>query len=166
MDAQVTNATLHVLAQKHNNTYHEFHSPQLNLTRRYHLDINVWSWERVRGDSENIIDGRFIDTSNGMFLDITGLTVNNATQPDVLECKNEHRYNISDIFPLRESIFEGVSVKIPFSYTKILVEEYTPTALCQTTFHNHTFNFIEEEWQQVIGSSPEEDVAPHGGAFS
>jgi len=161
------NATLGVLAQKQNNTLHEYHSPELNITRRYLLDINPWSWQRVRGDGANIIDGRFIDVSNGLFLDITGLTANNANDSDVIECKNEHHYNRTDIFPLRESMFEGVPAKVPFAYAHVLAEEYSIQALMQTDFHNHTFDRDQEEWQKVIVKDEEqEEAAPEGGAFS
>jgi len=138
-----------VLAQSHNHTSHEYHSPELNITRRYILDINPWSWERVKGDGANLIDGRFIDMSNGLFLDITGLTANDPNNTDVIECKNEHRYNSSDIFPLRESVFEGVPAKVPYAYADVLVEEYSNQAILQTKFHDHTFNTSNGEWQKV-----------------
>jgi len=155
------------LAQRNNHTYHEFHSSELNLTRRYLLDINPWVWERVRGDGANIIDGRFIDVSNGLFLDITGLAANDVNNTDVIECKNEHRYNKSDIFPLRESFFEGVPAKVPYAYAHVLAEEYGDQALMQTDFYNHTFDTVQGEWQKVIVADVEqEEAAPEGGAFS
>jgi hypothetical protein len=167
LDTQVTNSTLQMLAQNHNHTYHEYHSSHSAIRRKYLLDINPWSWERVRGDGDNIIDARFIDISNGMFLDITGLAPTNPTNADVVECKNEHRYNISDIFPLREAQFEGVRAKVPYAYTHILVDEYSDRSLRDTVFHNHTFDAEQWEWQKVDRIRIDnEEVAPSGGAFS
>lgn len=155
------------LAQSHNHTSHEYHSPELNITRRYLLDINPWSWERVRGDGANIIDGRFIDVSNGLFLDITGLAANDPRNTDIIECKNEHRYNSSDIFPLRESVFEGVSAKVPYAYAHVLAEEYSNQALTQTNFHDHAFDTSQGEWQKVtVKGEDDQEAAPEGGAYS
>lgn len=167
LDTQVTNATLYELGRKHNRTYHEYHSAQLNITRRYLLDVNSWSWERVRGDGANIIDARFIDVSNGLFLDITGLTGNDPNHTDIIECKNEHRYNVSDIFPLRDSVFEGVPARVPYAYTQILADEYSSESLFQTQFHNHTFDAQRGHWQKVIqpADNDQEDT-PIDGAYS
>lgn len=167
LDAQVTNTTLATLAQKHNHTYWDFRSHELNITRQYLLDINPWFWERVRGDGANIIDGRFIDLSNGLFLDITGLAANDVNNTNVVECKNEHRYNLSDIFPLRKSTFEGASAKVPYAYAQVLADEYTSQALTQNRFHNHTFDTSRGEWLLTADDVEDsEEVAPEGGAFS
>lgn len=168
LDTQVTDATLHELGQKHNQTYHEYHSPQLNLTRRYLLDVNSWSWERVRGDGDNVIDARFIDVQNGLFLDITGLSANDPNSTDVIGCKNEHRYNIKEIFPLRDTIFEGIPAKVPYAYTKILADEYSSESLFRTEFHDHTFDTEQGIWQKVIppAEPAEDEAAPKDGAYS
>lgn len=39
-----------------------------------------------------------------------------------------------EIFPLRESVFEGTPVKIPYDYTWLLEEEYKKESLTKTTF--------------------------------
>lgn len=168
LDTQVTNATLHELGQKYNHTYHEYHSAQLNVTRRYLLDVNAWSWERVNGDGANIIDARFIDILNGMFLDITGLTANDPNNTDVISCKNSHNYDVSDIFPLRDTVFEGVSAKVPYAYTRILAAEYTHNSLIQTEFHDHSFDARQAEWQKIEAPQDrnEADKPPKDGAFS
>lgn len=101
LDAQVTGHTLKLLGERHNMTYHKYHDTEYDTARTYVLDINPWSWERVRGDGANIIDARFIDTSSGLFLDITGLSMTNASKPDIIGCKNEHFYYRRHIFPLR-----------------------------------------------------------------
>lgn len=121
----------------------------------------------MRGDGDNIIDARFIDVSNGLFLDITGLSANNPNDTDTIECKNEHRYNVNDIFPLRDTTFEGVPARVPYAYTQILAEEYSSESLYQTEFHNHTFDAKQRDWQKVIRPVVSDtDKTPKDGAYS
>ena len=89
--------------------------------------------------------------------------MNNPANSSILECKNEHRYETSDIFPLRQSSFEGVPALIPFAYKKVLVEEYTHSALTSVTFHNHTFDADHTEW---LRSNQADEVALDGGAYA
>ena len=56
---------------------------------------------------------------------------------------------VRDLFPLRESLFEGQPVKIPYDYTKLLSEEYGKTALTRTEYHGHRFNATSMEWERV-----------------
>jgi hypothetical protein len=89
----------------------------------------------VRGDGANIIDARWIDTRNGLFIDITGLAETHPdTKPGIWSCKNYHRYHTSELYPLRETIFEGVPAKVPYNYDKILVDEYKEKALVDTEY--------------------------------
>ena len=125
MDTQVSGATLDYLGKHHNNTMHHYVSDDKQTERKYLLDVNSWIWERERGDGMNIIDARWIDIRNGLFIDITGLSETHPdTNPGVWSCKNYHRYRTSELYPLRESMFEGVPVKIPYAYDKILQDEY------------------------------------------
>lgn len=43
-------------------------------TKRYMLDVNPYWAQRTRLDGLNIIDARWIDMENGMYVDITGLS--------------------------------------------------------------------------------------------
>jgi hypothetical protein len=96
------------------------------------------SWERGRGDGMNIIDARWIDTETGLFIDITGLSETRPdTDPGVWSCKNDHRYSVQDLYPMRESVFEGVPARVPYAYEKVLVEEYDDKALTVTEFEGY-----------------------------
>lgn len=106
------------------------------MRRQYLVDVNPWIWERVKGNGMNVIDARWIDTRNGLYIDITGLSETRPeTHPDVWRCKNEHDYKVTDLFPMRETMFEGVFAKVPYQYDKILMEEYHESALVNTNFN-------------------------------
>ena len=40
----------------------------------------------------------------------------------------------SDLFPLRDSIFEGRPVKIPYNYAGLLQDEYSKASLTRTKY--------------------------------
>jgi hypothetical protein len=138
LDVQVSASTLTWLGNNLNMTMHNYTSigkDGSELHREYLLDINPNNVERVRGDGMNVIDARWIDVRNGLFIDITGLSETNpSTQPGVWSCKNFHRYRTRDLYPLRETEFEGVPALVPYSFDKILTEEYSARALTKT-FH-------------------------------
>jgi hypothetical protein len=138
MDTQVSGATLDYLGQHFNRSIHHYVSEDKTVKREYLLDVNPWIWERDRGDGMNVIDARWIDVRNGLFIDITGLSETKPeTDPGVWSCKNYHRYRTSDLYPMRESIFEGVPAKIPYAYDKILIEEYQQKSLVVTEYEGY-----------------------------
>jgi hypothetical protein len=99
------------------------------------LDVNPWAYFRDQGPGHNIIDARWIDTSNGLYIDITALSLLHPEDlPDTLECKNWHQYRSGEIYPLRESLFDGVPVMIPYKYQEILLDEYSFGALAKTKY--------------------------------
>lgn len=136
LDTQVSESTLLWLGENMNMTTHtyKFKTDSGNETsRQYLLDVNPYARERVRGDGQNVIDARWIDLRNGLFIDITGLS---ETQPEdrpgVWSCKNYHRYKTRELYPLRETVFEGMPALVPFAFDTILTQEYSPRALTKT----------------------------------
>lgn len=111
-------------------------SENKKVKREYLLDINPFARQRDRGEGLNIIDARWIDTRNGLYIDITGLSeLNPESEPGVLACKNHHKYKIRDLYPLRSSTYEGVPAKIPYKYDEMLVKEYGNSSLSAVEFH-------------------------------
>lgn len=150
LDTQVTDQGLKLLAKHYNQTYYDYEGGDGHPKRRYYLDVNPWAWQRDRGDGANIIDARFISVDNGLFVDITGLSeVYPDTEPGVIMCKNDHRYRLRDIFPLRHTYFEGVKAKVPYSYVPILTEEYSDSALVRTEFQGHRWDVHSREWLKI-----------------
>ncbi|KAF2826534.1 hypothetical protein CC86DRAFT_467208 [Ophiobolus disseminans] len=147
LDTQVSHATLHRLGQMYNQTMYQYTSTDGSTRREFLLDVNPWIWERVRGDGMNVIDARWIDVRNGLFIDITGLSETRPdTQPGVWSCKNYHNYKTEELYPMRETRFEGAVARVPYAYDKILTDEYHHTALINTEFHGHYWDPQLKEW--------------------
>ncbi|KAH7073683.1 LicD family-domain-containing protein [Paraphoma chrysanthemicola] len=147
LDTQVSSTTLNRLGELYNQTKYLYTSSDGMVKREYLIDVNPWIFERVRGDGMNVIDARWIDVRNGLYVDITGLSETNpATNPGVWSCKNYHEYKIDELYPMRESMFEGVMAKVPYAYDKILTDEYQTKALVVTNFNGHMWEPKLREW--------------------
>ncbi|KAI4610939.1 hypothetical protein J4E80_007970 [Alternaria sp. BMP 0032] len=160
LDTQVSDSTLQHLGAVHNQTRYHYTSYDGAVQREYLLDVNPWIWERERGDGMNIIDARWIDLRNGLFIDITGLSETHPDKnPGQWVCKNYHRYDTSELYPMRETMFEGVPAKVPYNYDKILVDEYKEKALIETNFHGHRWDPDVKEWvknEETLAKEAEE----------
>lgn len=137
LDVQVASSTLDYLGKHHNMTMYNWTDTSIfdgtPVNRTYLLDINPNSVERLRGDGQNVIDARWIDMSNGLFIDITGLAETKPeTSPGEWSCKNYHRYQTKELYPMRQTTFEGVPANIPYEYEHILAVEYQNRALTKT----------------------------------
>ncbi|KAJ5170331.1 LicD [Penicillium coprophilum] len=157
LDVQVSESTIHFLADYYNMTEHYFDLPHVNGGRSYMLEVNPNYIVKSERDTLNKIDARWIDMSSGLFIDITAVRKDEARRlngrPEALMCKDKHNYDESDIFPLRDSFFEGVPVKIPYAYTYILEEEYGPRALTRTRFYGYIFNERTRIWEPAARKS-------------
>lgn len=151
LDTQVTAATLQYLGDHYNRTMHEYRyrdeKSGEEVTKVYLLDINPNHVERTRGNGMNVIDARWIDTSNGMFIDITGLAERDPKRaPGVWACKNNHRYKTTQLYPMRETEFEGVTATVPYAFDNVLIEEYGKKSLVTTEWQGHKWNPEVKEW--------------------
>ena len=140
---QVSEATLKYMGLHHNRTMYEYvakDDPSFNRT--YLLDVNMAIVERERGNGNNVIDARFIDTTNGLYIDITGLSETRPDeQPGIWSCKNYHRSHTTDLYPMRETVFEGVTAKVPYAYDRLLTQEYSQKALVLTEYEGYVSIF-------------------------
>lgn len=174
IDIQVPIAELDRLARKYNNTLiiENFNNNNNNKSQKskteqednlgsqneldnkregiYLLDITPSYISREKGNGENVIDARFIDTSTGLFIDITGIA--HAQDPKTKSmrygCKNNHFYELDDLFPLRLTLFEGAPTYIPNNYPKILGEEYKnwDNFVCRPHMFNHELGIWVEKF--------------------
>jgi len=151
IDTQVTGETLARMGREFNGTTYEFtadpHNTGNATTATYLMDVNRYADERVRGNGFNIIDARWINVENGLFIDITGLSETKPKdEPGVISCKNNHHYRSKDIFPLRESEFEGVKALVPRKYAKLLMDEYGLKALELEEYEGHRWDPARRLW--------------------
>ena len=123
VDVQMTATTVGFLASYYNMTVHMYKRKQ------YMLEINPRYTDGSFEDKLNVIDGRWIDMQTGLFIDITAVRVKAGTRGEVLASKDKHEESTWDLFPLRESLFEGMPVKVPYNYVELLQREYGRKAL-------------------------------------
>jgi hypothetical protein len=133
LDVQVTNGTMQWMADYLNTTEHAwtYTIPSANSTTTlesvnttYLLDINP-NHADISFDTQNVIDGRWVDTSNGLYIDITALREREPLRrPASWSCKNKHHYSSHDLWPMRVTEFEGVRARVPHKFEDILIREY------------------------------------------
>ncbi|KAI1281837.1 LicD family-domain-containing protein [Xylaria sp. FL0933] len=120
------------------------------VKKTYLLDINPHHGALTKGNGANIIDARWIDTSNGMFIDITGLRERDIERsPGIWSCKNNHRYRTAELWPLRRTEFEGVEAWIPYAFDKVLTDEYGPKSLVTEEWAGHRWIPELREWVKL-----------------
>nr|POE62962.1 protein mnn4 [Quercus suber] len=160
VDVVVTETSLHHMAAYYNMTVHHYKPHGLESDRSYLLEVNI-NYSNSSQDPDNHVDARWIDTDTGLFIDITTIRHDKPAEGQgpngMLMIKDNHHYVYDDIFPLRDSIFEGCIVKIPFAYPEILAEEYGEEALSWAFFNRHRFDRDMELW--VPGRPP--PLGPH-----
>ncbi|MCJ1439926.1 MAG: hypothetical protein MMC23_000407 [Stictis urceolatum] len=152
IDTQVSESTLFYLGEHLNNTRHNYTMDVdgKSVTTTYLMDVNPYAAERVRGDGFNIIDARWINVENGLYIDITGLSeLEPQKNPGVVSCKNNHHYRLGDIYPLRPTSYEGVEASVPYEYAKMLTDEYGDNSLVLTEFEGHRWSQDSREWVQM-----------------
>jgi hypothetical protein len=150
----------------------------LDSGKKYLLEVNPYFVDPSTGDTHNRIDARWIDTSTGLFIDITTVhpvpadattDVERAKHqfflahsderdspldgPEEMYTKDTHLYTTAALFPLRESTLEGTPVLVPYAYEQLLIEEYGPRALTETWFNSYKFDGETKEW--VVAPAPD-----------
>lgn len=95
-DVQVSEASMHFLASYYNMTVFHYRTPRIPEGRDYMLEINPHYTNREQTDRLNVIDARWVDTTSGLFIDITAARYN-LTHPEgegMLSCKDGHEYRV------------------------------------------------------------------------
>ncbi|KAM7224448.1 LicD family domain containing protein [Rhypophila decipiens] len=148
IDVQVTEPGITFLATYYNMSVFRYKTPRIPEGRDYMLEVNPHYSNREQTDGLNKIDARWIDTTSGLFIDITAARYN-LTHPaggGMMSCKDGHEFKDTHIFPLRDTIFEGMAAKIPHQYADLLAKEYGTSALTNTQFNGHVFKEETMEW--------------------
>lgn len=171
LDVQLTDETLKsLLSRGYNGSSHHYTWPpkarlsgvwprRQRVERNYMLDVSPHSADRNRGDAMNVIDARWIDTRNGLFVDITVIAETHPDQqPGVWACKNYHRYHSSQIWPLQKDSFEGVTAFVPQKPAEALLDEYGPESLLVTEWEDHRWDSHAKRWKRM-----QEPIQPDPG---
>ncbi|QUC21768.1 uncharacterized protein UV8b_06011 [Ustilaginoidea virens] len=150
VDVQMTDATLEWLGVHLNQTEHAYWYTTASgerVAKKYLLDVNPHFKAPDAGKYlANMIDGRWIDMDNGMFIDITALRQRDPQRPGEWSCKNHHRYAENDIWPLQATTFEGTRTFAPWNVNKILAQEYGEACLTKLEHEGHYWSDSEKEW--------------------
>ncbi|CAK7202573.1 mannosyltransferase [Sporothrix eucalyptigena] len=148
IDVQVMEPSMYYLAAYYNMSVFHYKTPRLPEGRDYLLEVNPHYTNRDQSDWMNVIDARWIDTETGLFIDITTARYDpsHPAGEGILSCKDGHEYRDTYLFPLRDTMFEGAPVKIPYRFRDILEAEYTASALVRTDYHDHIFDDLKMEW--------------------
>lgn len=150
VDVQVSERSIKILANYYNMTIHGHKVGNEPKAKNYLVEVNPHYSNTSKADRLNTIDARWIDCDTGLFIDITALRRDKEaeSQGDVgkMYSKDKHRFSEEDIFPLRDSTFEGIPVKIPFAYTDLLRKEYGPGALTKLNHKKHQFDLETYQW--------------------
>ncbi|KAI8824599.1 LicD family-domain-containing protein [Chytriomyces cf. hyalinus JEL632] len=102
LDIQMSVRELLYLAARFNQTL---------LNSRFLVDVSP-SIVICSAQAYSTIDARLIDTKTGYLMDITGLAILDGSE-DTVVCKKPHAYQLTDILPLHETVFEGVKAWRP-----------------------------------------------------
>ncbi|KAJ3110364.1 hypothetical protein HK100_003060 [Physocladia obscura] len=121
---------------------------QTLIDSRYLIDVNPTFMVRTCTPSRtNTIDARVVDTKTGYLMDITALT-QTVPSMDTISCKSPHTYHYNQLFPLVETMLDGVKVWRPRAAMAIIAEEYNLFALQRETFRAGNCLYKWNNWKQ------------------
>ena len=150
IDVQMSESSIRYLADYYNMTVHHYKFKDAPGGRDYLLEVNPNYKNDSTLDHLNMIDARWIDMDSGLFIDITTLRPNRTAEAlgkhGLMMCKDKHWFWEKSIYPLRDTVFENIPVKVPHAYTELLEEEYGPASLTKTAYEGHTFDSTKMEW--------------------
>lgn len=103
LDVQVSEASLWFLWDNYNFSEYDFTLPD-GSKRRFILEINPNFRRRHERDSYNVIDARWIDTTSGLFIDLTAVRKDYKAmamgQKAALMCKDKHTFVVCHRCPI------------------------------------------------------------------
>ena len=94
IDVHVSAKGIAILAESFNMTEYSYPSQPGRTPRTYLLDVNPHYSIVSEKDVANRIDARWIDTTNGKFIDITAVHAPTKNSGGLLFCKDGHRYKV------------------------------------------------------------------------
>lgn len=109
-DVQVTEADMYLLAAYHNMTIYYYKYGTMEKGRYFQLEINPYFVHRDQDDRSNVIDARWIDMQNGLYIDITAAryALNHEQGEGILYDKYGHEYRVRTSFGSEELVIHNV----------------------------------------------------------
>jgi hypothetical protein len=101
-------------------TVFHYKTPRIPEGRDYMMEVNPHYANREQTDRLNVIDARWVDTTSGLFIDVTTARYN-WTHPageGMLSCKDGHEYRVQ----LLQKKIEGLQLTINRIRTFSLLE--------------------------------------------
>ncbi|KAI1059338.1 hypothetical protein LB507_004044 [Fusarium sp. FIESC RH6] len=147
-DVSMTEADMYFLSAYHNMTIHYYQYDGCPDGCYFQLELNPHFKHRGRDDRKNVIDARWIDMQNGLFIDITAARYDPGHKQGegVMYDKNDHEFKDKYIFPLLDTTFEGVPAKVPYRYQQMLESEYGKAAVLKTDYNGYRFDTQRMQW--------------------
>lgn len=109
---------------------------------RYLIEVNPYYLDRENSNGKNSIDGRIIDITTGLYIDLTGLSLKNKradfSSNKFVGDKHIHNYLLQSLSPLRATLYEGKLSWVPHDVDFILTEEY-PSGLVDTEYNGYKY---------------------------
>lgn len=137
---------MHFLAKYYNMTEYHFKLHGVRGGRTYLLEINPHFVNRTTDDWMNVIDARWIDTSSGLFVDITSVRKDFEARKKghlgALMCKDRHRYLVRDISanPIFPQFRPAIMVESLYRNKTFFPCETATSKTCQPKSHMITQN--------------------------
>lgn len=123
----ITEPSMYRLAAYHNMTVHTFRIPALDTVKNYVLKIKPLYASRQIGQVDTV-DAHWIDMQTEQSIDVEtfrpALSVEGSSPESALD-----QYKYEEVYPLKDDVFEGVPVKVPQGYRRLLIKGYGSEAL-------------------------------------
>lgn len=126
LDVHTTAEDMQRLSSYNMTTYH-FESPESDISRDYLLEVKSKLADKGAVNAERGTSARWIDMGSGLYIDIKPLRYQwkaNADTKVVMDRENEPRSVHGDTFPLQDTVFEGMTAKVPSAFADFLTEEF------------------------------------------
>lgn len=97
-DVMITEPSMYYLAAYHNMTTYYYQYSAIPEGRTFLLDINPHYTTRSESDTLNVVDARWIDMENGLFIDITAARydLDHPQGEGVMICKDGHEFRVGN----------------------------------------------------------------------
>ncbi|EGV60774.1 hypothetical protein CANTEDRAFT_111570 [Yamadazyma tenuis ATCC 10573] len=168
LDVQMPIAELNKLAERFNQSLvveNVMKNGQFSGMGKYFVDVGSSITYREKGNGNNNIDGRFIDTDTGLYVDITALAITNTlapTQYDSLpapefaevtgqenfhlnlkhglaNCRNDHFVKVDEVNLLKPIHFQDQTSYLSTNFLIMINNEYELSSMTEKNYRDYIY---------------------------